>query len=152
VNTLFGTQRTRLISAAIVLVVLIAGAWAIELVARRAGAASDYRISVVRDGQVLRSFDLKALAKLPSHSAVMQGQKQQGPSLLDVLAEAGVEDFTVVTVIGQGVRDDGVIELSRAEVGENVLLDLAARGTMKLCGPDISWDDRVRDVERIEVR
>ena len=146
------TRRKPFIAAGMVLLALAAAAWTIDLVAREANNASEYRISIVRDGEILRTYDLEALGELESRSLVMQGQEQEGPSLLDLLAKAGVDDFTSVTVVGQGVRDDGVIVLSRDEVDEDVLLDLAVRGTMKLCGPDISWDERVRDVERIEVR
>ena len=131
---------------------LLIGAWSIDLLSRGGTDEAEYSISVVRGDTVLRTFDLEALGKLESRSVVMQGQEQEGPSLLDLLAEAGVDDFTSVTVIGQGVRDDGILVLSRNEIDEDVLLDLAVRGTMKLCGPDISWDERVRDVERIEVR
>jgi hypothetical protein len=41
---------------------------------------------------------------------------------------------------------------NRDEIDEDVLLDFALRGTTKLCGPDIPWERRVRDVERIVVR
>jgi hypothetical protein len=63
-----------------------------------------------------------------------------------------VTDFDSVTVTGLGVRDDGRIVLSRAQVDQDVVLDVAERGTTKLCGPNIAYEDRVRDVERIEVR
>jgi hypothetical protein len=36
-------------------------------------------------------------------------------------------------------------------VTDEVLLDIANRGTVKVVGPDISWDDRVRDVTEIVV-
>jgi hypothetical protein len=82
----------------------------------------------------------------------MQGQLQEGPALLEVLRQAGVEEFDSVVVRGMALRDAGVIELGRDEVDEDVLLDFAIRGTVKLCGPQIGWADRVRDVEEIEVR
>jgi hypothetical protein len=41
--------------------------------------------------------------------------------------------------------------LTAAEVSEDVILDIANRGTVKIVGPRIAWDDRVRDVTDIIV-
>jgi hypothetical protein len=98
---------------------------------------------------VLGLDDLRAL---PLRTVEMQGQKQDGPALLTVLSKAGIDSFRSVRVVGMGVRDDGLIVLYAIEVDYDVLLDIAERGTTMLCGPKIVWADRVRDVQRIEVR
>ena len=82
----------------------------------------------------------------------MQGQDETGPTLLSVLHAAGIDSFASVTVVGLGARDSGTLELRRAQVDEDVLLDIAKRGTVKVCGPDISWSARVRDVTELSVR
>jgi hypothetical protein len=97
-------------------------------------------------------YDITALKGLEWRKVRMQGQEQEGPPLLRMLEDAGISEFAVVVVSGPGVRDDGRIELSAEDIDEDVLLDIAARGTAKLCGPEITWDDRVRDVHTIEVR
>ncbi|HET6351653.1 MAG TPA: hypothetical protein VFG89_05940 [Coriobacteriia bacterium] len=131
----------------------VTAAWAVDANARKEQAASGgYRIEVTDGGSVLRSFTSAELAKLPKRRVAMQGQPQEGPSVLSVLKAAGVKRFNTVTVVGQGVRDDGRLVLKRAAIDEDVLLDFAVRGTAKVCGPDIAWEDRVRDVERLEVR
>ena len=116
------------------------------------GRGAGYQITVSQNGKTAAVLGLEDLRALPSRTVVMQGQTQSGPALLSVLAEAGVGRFESVKVVGMGVRDDGVIVLSPSELDEDVLLDIAERGTTKVCGPKILWADRVRDVQRIEIR
>ncbi|MDY0087914.1 MAG: hypothetical protein RBS78_05135 [Coriobacteriia bacterium] len=144
-------QQTKRILLAVLALVLIAGsAWALDLTARK--KSERYEVSVTSGDDVLATFSLEDLKAMEARRVLMQGQLQEGPALLDVLAAAGVEDFNSVMIYGMGLRDEGQITLSRAEISEEVLLDFAARGTVKLCGPDIAWADRVRDVERLDVR
>ena len=93
--------------------------------------------------------DLRAFRRAP---VVMQGQEQDGPALLTVLAEAGVDSFRSVRVVGMGVRDDGLIVLEPNEVDDNVLLDIAERGHHEA----LRSEDRVGRPgarrQRIEVR
>ena len=142
-------QKRALVATVVVVLAAVATAWALQSVGE---AGSDYRVTVARDGSVAAAFDLDALRKLPARKVVMQGQEQQGPSLLSLLDKAGINSFDQVRVLGMGVRDDGVIVLKASQIDEDVLLDVAERGTTKLCGPRIAWADRVRDVQRIEVR
>jgi len=127
----------------------VAAAWALELSNPDAGG---YSVAVVRDGVTLKSFTLADLRELPARRVVMQDQEQIGPAVLTLLESSGVTEYEQLRVIGMGARDDGVIVLSDSEVDRDVLLDIAERGTTKLCGPMIEWEDRVRDVVRLEVR
>lgn len=108
-------------------------------------------ITVVYQDRVIASFTMDEIRDLPTHTVSQFGKWEEGPQLLLVLSEAGVEEFSQVTITGQGVRDDGVIVLTRDEIDEDVVLDLANRGTVKVAGPDIAWADRVRDVVEIKV-
>ncbi len=144
-------QLIALVATAAVLTVAVAAAWALEWLGNRSGSPK-YSIAVVRSGQELAKFDVAKLKALPQKKIVADGKSETGPTLLGVLSAAGVHDFSSVTVRGMGVRDSGVIELSRAEVNSSVLLDFAERGTMKLVSPGLEWEDRVRDVTRIEVQ
>lgn len=118
----------------------------------QSGSPADYRVKVVRGGATLRSFDLAELRDVGVKSVTAQGQVQQGPSLLAVLGEAGVTDFTAVDVLGQGLRDKGKLTLTRAQVDGDVVLAIAKRGTVKLAGPNVPSAMRVRDVLELTVR
>lgn len=108
-------------------------------------------LRVVLDDEIVAEFTMEELRQLPEHSFSQWGKSETGPAVLDVLAEAGVTDFTTLTVYGSGVRDDGLLVLDRNEVDADVLFDFANRGTVKIAGPDIAWGDRVRDVTELEV-
>ena len=141
-------QKRTLVATVVIIVAAVATAWALQSL----GSTDDYKVTVVRDGSAVATYSLTDIAKMPARTVVMQDQEQEGPPLLDVLERAGIRGFDEVKVVGMGARDDGVIVLSADEIDRDVLLDIAERGTTKLCGPDIAFDDRVRDVERIEVR
>jgi hypothetical protein len=152
VSTWPRAQRIALVVTAAVLVAAVTTAWCLQVRAEREDVARRYVIVVERGEDALCAINLDELRALESRSVVMQGQRQEGPPLLLVLESCGVVEFESVEVFGMGVRDDGYIRLNRDEIDEDVLLDFALRGTTKLCGPDIPWERRVRDVERIVVR
>jgi len=144
--------------AAAAVLVLIAGAWALEHVSdpgRISGSdnavAASYSIAVVRDGKTLSTFTVPQLEALGMQRAKMQGKWEQGPSVRSVLEAAGVDEFSSLRFVGMAIRDEGELTLAREEVGAGVLLDIALRGTAKVCGPNIPQADRVRDLIRIEV-
>ncbi len=149
----FGLTRKQAIVLTVTvatLVVAVAVAWLLDFRAQAGDAV--YRVAIVRDEEVVRTFDLEELRALPARKIMMQGEEQEGPPLLDVLEAAGVTEFASLTVTGLGLRDSGRLVLRSADVDEDVLLDFSLRGSVKVCGPSIAWEDRVRDVERIEVR
>ncbi len=141
-------QRLALTATVTVLAVAVAAAW----LAQWLSDPDAYRVEIVVDGETIGAFNLDSMKALPQREVRMQGQTQEGPSVLSLLEVVGVKEFERLVITGIGERDDGFIELDADEVDENVLLDFAARGTVKVCGPDVEWADRVRDVERIEVR
>jgi len=127
----------------------VALAWGAELLLT--GPEDIPPLRIVRDDDVITEFTMDELQALPVSSFSQFGKSEEGPAVLDVLAEAGVTEFTRLRVRGSGVRDDGFLVLERAQVDEALLLDFANRGTVKIAGPDIGWEDRVRDVTVLEV-
>lgn len=148
-------KRTVIIVAAALLVVGVATALAIQTWGRGANTPpSDYHVRVVQDGKELASFDLAALEAIGMKTVVAQGREQNGPTLLAVLKKAGVKDgFTQVTIIGSGMRDSGDLVLQRSAIGEDIVLSVAPkRSTVKLAGPTVPEDMRVRDVTELIVQ
>jgi hypothetical protein len=152
------TVRTRITIAAVTLVLVagVAAAWWFEAATpvptSSATSTGAYRVRVTRDGRELASFDLAALQAIGMRSVVVQGGTETGPQLLAVLARAGAEDFSAVTIVGTGERDSGRLELNASDIGPDVVLDIAKRGSVKVAGPDIPREWRVRDITEIQVR
>jgi hypothetical protein len=146
--------RVTLAAVALVLVASVAAGWVFESQASRAAApaAAGYQVRVTRQGRELASFDLDALKAIGLKKVVVQGSEQEGPTLLSVLERAGVRDFSAVTILGAGARDGGRLELGAEDVGADTVLAVAKRGTVKIAGPRIPSDKRVRDVTEIQVR
>lgn len=149
---LLGFTRRQIIAFAVTVALLGAAvtvAWLLQTRQERLDGV--YRFTVVRAGEELASYDLTSLGRLPTREVRVDGKLEAGPTLLDVLEASGVDTFSRVIVHGAGLRDDGIITLTRAQIDQDVLLDIANRGTVKVVGPGIQWEDRVRDVAWIEV-
>jgi hypothetical protein len=130
----------------------VAGAYAFEHRFTPSKGEPGGSVSVVEGPTTLRDFTVDELQALGTRRVVMQGRPEEGPPLLSVLSAAGVDEFASITVVGVGARDSGRLTLPRKAIDRDVLLDIANRGTTKICGPKIAYDRRVRDVLRIEVR
>lgn len=137
-----------------VVLVLVGAAWGFETLVSSGtpGSGPDgYEVIVMREDVELARFDVDGLRELGVQRLTIQGKPEEGPTLLSVLDAAGVDGFDRVSIGGWGIRDDGAIVLTSAEIDEQVLLDIANRGTVKVVGPDIAWEDRVRDITTIVV-
>lgn len=147
-------RRRAVAAGALLALLVIAAAWGFESWAsRETGTPSGavYSIDVVRAGHSLGRLTLEDLKALGTRRVYMQDQWEEGPTLLAALSSVGAGSFTRVTVIGLGARDDGRLTLKRSDVDQQVILDLALRGTAKLCGPKIPYEKRVRDVTQLVV-
>lgn len=91
---------------------------------------------------------LEAIKQLPLARITVDGKVQEGPKLMDVLALAGVTDFTEVTFTGSSAP----VTLTRAQVDDNTLLDFANRGTMKLATTYVPMPDWTKDIAEITVK
>ena len=115
-----------------------------NLPALEAGAL--FRV-VKPDGSAVM-FTVDDLKALPLAQYMTEGKVEEGPKLLDVLAKAGVTDFSEVVI--RGTKSSQA--LSRAQVDDRTVLDLTNHGTVKLAGPALAKPDWVKDVDLIVVR
>ena len=143
-----GGRGRALVGLGVALVLLVAAAWA---AASLLAPKDRYEVRVLDGTRVLASYDVDELKALGEVTIIADGKSEQGPSLTRVLQDAGVASYSRLTIQGAGVRDDGSIILSADQVADDVILDIANRGTVKVVGPDIPWDDRVRDITDIIV-
>jgi hypothetical protein len=153
-----GRARTALIAAAAVIAAVVALAWVLQATADKgdespAGDSSPgYSISVRQGSEVLKEYDLAALRALPQTSVVVEGKEQDGPLLRSLLDDAGVDPAATVQVAGAGIRDEGRLTLTAAEVDRDVQLDFSDRGTAKVCSPWLDRGEWVRDVISIDAQ
>jgi hypothetical protein len=158
------SQRTRILIAGLVIVVLVGVVLGVELL-RRQQAVTDTlepgSIPIYVKGKLIAAFlptDLEQLAEA-SFVDAEEGKTQQGWMLRDVLLLYLTPDTlrdTDITVSSSS--RDKTVTLSWAEVDnvENmVMFDLSGRGTLKLVSKIPGFDIRdawVQDVDRIDVK
>ncbi|MBI2919204.1 MAG: hypothetical protein HYY01_14615 [Chloroflexi bacterium] len=127
----------------------IASVTRLDVQGSAATPATEYAIEVIVRGEKVAFVPLSQLKGLEAKTV----GEQQGPTLLDALKLAGVQDFVKLTVSGfsPGRRGPAQLVLARAEVNDQVILDFTNKGTVKLTGPDIPNDKWVLDVARLTV-
>ncbi len=119
-----------------------------------AASPTGYSISVVVNDKQTATLTPADLAKLPQVKQTVGGTEETGPTLLSSLASVGIKDFTQITIYGftKGRVATAELTLARAQVTDNVMLALVARGTVKLTGTDIGSDKAVVDVNKMVVK
>ena len=91
---------------------------------------------------------LDAVKALPLAQLQAEGKVEEGPYLSDVLALAGVTEFTEVTLTGSS----NPATLTFEQVDENTILDFNNHGTMKLATSYIPKANWTKDVSLITVK
>lgn len=96
------------------------------------------------------TFDvtLEAVKSLPLAQISVEGKVEEGPKLLDILALAGITEFSEVSIRGSS----SPCRLTRDQVDDNSILDFTNRGTMKLATTHIPKADWTKDVSEITVK
>ncbi len=114
-----------------------------DLPALQSGAL--FRV-VKPDGSAVM-FSAEDVKALPLAQYMTEGKVEEGPKLLDVLAQAGVGEFNEVIISGPKSSQT----LTKAQVDDQTVLDLTNHGTVKLATPAIAKADWVKDVDLILV-
>ncbi len=121
-------------------------------------SATEAPVAVSDNSQILfqivkadgTTFDvtLNAVKALPLAQLQAEGKVEEGPYLSDVLALAGVTEFTEVTLTGSS----NPATLTFEQVNENTILDFNNHGTMKLSSTYIPKANWTKDVSLITVK
>lgn len=91
---------------------------------------------------------LDAVKTLPLAQVTAEGKVEEGPYLSDILALAGVTEFTEVTLTGSS----NPATLTFEQVDENTILDFNNHGTMKLASTYIPKANWTKDVAEVVVK
>jgi len=164
------SQRTRIIIAIVVLLVLAGAVLAVDALQRASPGASATpgvptvpagNIPVYVDAQLAGSFgpgDLEPLAKV-SFAEPVEGQAQEGwllrDALLLVVDRAALRPESRIVVSSSSRAKQAEVTWAEVDNPDNfVMFDLSNRGTLKLASVLPKLDTReewVQDVDRVEI-
>jgi hypothetical protein len=116
--------------------------------------ADDVVLRVIVGDEVAADWTLADLEDSFSFAEVeIDGDIQDGPRLLDVLAASGVEEWRTAEVIGmgEGRTFEVGLDISRVDADEEWVLDVTNRGTLKLAAETLARNEWVRDVGEIRI-
>ena len=111
-------------------------------------SASNALFQIVKADGTTFDVTLDAVKALPLATLQAEGKVEEGPYLKDVLALAGVTEFTEVSLTGSS----SPATLTFEEVDENTILDFNNHGTMKLSSTYIPKANWTKDVAQITVK
>ncbi len=113
-----------------------------------AGAAPGDPLKVVAPDGSTRSLSLKEMDALPKGRIEVEGKWEEGPTLPDVLASAGVKEFKQVTILG---AEGAKLTLTKEQVNREVVLDFTNHGTVKFSSPAVPKKDWIKDISTLRV-
>ena len=111
-------------------------------------AASPVLFKIVKPDGSTFDVTLEAVKALPLAQVTAEGRVEEGPYLRDVLALAGVTQFTEVTLTGSS----SPATLTFEQVDDNTILDFNNHGSMKLSTAYIPKADWTKDITEITVK
>jgi hypothetical protein len=88
------------------------------------------------------------LKKLPLASLTVDGKVEEGVKLSDVLAAAGITEYTEVSLSGSA----SPVTLTHDKVDDNTILDFTNRGTVKLSSTYVPKPEWTKDISEIKVK
>ncbi len=109
---------------------------------------SQVLFQIVKADSTAFDVTLNAVKALPLAQLQAEGKVEEGPYLSDVLALAGITEFTEVTLTGSS----NPATLTFEQVNENTILDFNNHGTMKLSSTYIPKANWTKDVSLITVK
>jgi hypothetical protein len=118
------------------------------------GDTSVVILRVTRGGETLAEWSIdRVRAELTISTAPADGEDQEGPTLLDLLAASGVGRWTNLEVLGFGPQRSFEVGLDVEfdDVDEGWILDISRRGTLKLAADALGRERWVRDVTEIRI-
>ena len=104
-------------------------------------------VVILPDGSSV-DITLDQLKSLPLAQLTVDGKTEEGPKLMDVLALAGVTDFSEVSLEGSS----SPATLTREQVDDNTILDFNNHGTLKLATTYIPKANWTKDISKITVK
>ena len=111
-------------------------------------SSSQVLFQIVKPDGTKFDVTLDAVKQLQLAQVKAEGKVEEGPYLLDILALAGVTEFTEVTLTGSS----NPATLTFKQVDENTILDFNNHGTMKLSTTYIPKANWTKDVAEIVVK
>jgi hypothetical protein len=159
------TQRTRILIALAVILVLIGAVLGIDLLLGRATSVADLpagAIPIYLEGRLIAGFVPDDLARLEEFSFIdaEEGKEQRGWLLRDVLLLYIDEDIlgpdTLVAAASSSRGKTAQVTWAEVADADNmVMFDVSGRGTLKLISRGVSSldsrDEWVQDVDRIDI-
>ena len=130
------------------LILSACGTSAPSAVTEAASVSSTALFQIVKSDGTKFDVTLEAVKQLPLAQVTAEGKVEEGPYLLDILALAGITEFTEITLTGSS----NPATLTFEQVDENTILDFNNHGTMKLSTTYIPKANWTKDVAEIVVK
>jgi hypothetical protein len=116
--------------------------------------ASETLFTVTRGGELLASWSTERIeGELAMVELTADGDDLRGPTLRALLTASSVEQWSRLSVMGQGQGRgfEVALDVESADVDETWVLSFTRRGDLRLAAPALARERWVRGVSEIEV-
>jgi len=119
-------------------------------------AGSLCNIGVFLNNNQIATLDAKLLTECPAveFKAADTEKVQRGPMIKDILQKIGVKEFQQITFYGYAKKRIATAEytITSKKLNDKVIFSFSKRGTVKLIAPELSFDDWIVDVNKMEIK
>lgn len=107
-----------------------------------------YTVKITQKDKELKSYTIDDIKKLPASKIEVEGKQEEGPSLVDILKDAGVQEYSRLTIKG-AYRTEAT--LTKEQIEKSSILDITNHGTVKLATVAIPKKEWIKDIIEITV-
>lgn len=108
----------------------------------------NYSVKVVYDGKEIKNYSMDDIKKMPAESFELNGLTEKGPSIISILKENNIKDYSKITFTGMYKES---LTMTKSQIDQGTLLDITNHGTVKLSSKAIKKDNWIKDIATIKV-
>lgn len=112
-----------------------------------------YSIKVTQGGKTITTLSLDDIDKLATVTISADGKSYTGPTILSILSQAGISDFTKIIIMGysKGRLATAELPVSKTNLNGKYILRKTNQNTYSLATPDVVADNWIIDVNELVI-
>lgn len=108
----------------------------------------DYKVKIIYAGTEVKSYSIEDIKKMNTVSLEIDGIKEEGPSIADILKENNIKDYSKITFVGMWTDS---LSMTKEQIEKGTLLDITNHGTVKLASAAINKNKWIKDIASIKI-
>jgi hypothetical protein len=108
-------------------------------------AKTSYEVKITKNQQLIKSYTMQDIQKMPTKSFMEDGKIESGPTLSYLLIDAGITEYSNITIKNE------VGKKYKTKTPEGYILDITNRGSVKLASENLPKEQWLKDITEIAI-